>query len=277
MRRPWRAPTDDGFRGRRQFRAPSVCILIGWALCACDGRGRTAPAERALEARRDALRTYLAAMAPDSGEARALVPFDDVLVVVRRPMLETLIAATLPFESVLDRRYHLRVDSAAVTLRTGIALVELDGRAALVDQPSVFADVTLLGALEISTAPDAGGDGAPSLSGRIEIYGLDTRELRVATLTPPAERLLDGIARLRVNELNRVLEDIPIPIRLQERIDLPAVEEDEVTIPAGTLDAIFRLVAVRVMEEGIFVSLGVDRTSDSWPAVPITLMPGVGG
>jgi hypothetical protein len=216
-------------------------------------------------------------MAPDSGEARPLVPFDDVLLVVRRPMLETLIAATLPFESVLDRRYHVRVDSAAVTLRTGVALVELGGRASLVDQPSVFADVTLLGALEISTAPGPSVDDVPSLSGRVEIFGLDTRELRVATLTPPAERLLDGIARLRVNELNRVLSDIPIPIGLQERIDLPAVEEDEVTIPEGVLDAIFRLTAVRVMEEGIFVSLGVDRTADSWPAVPITTLPGMGG
>ena len=239
---------------------------------ACGGGAGVAPAERALETRRDGLREYLAATAPaaDQSGPRPLLVFGDILLVVRQPLIEKLVSAALPFERDVGDRYRVRVEGARVTLHPGVALVELSGRVSLVERSQLFADITLLGALEISEGPARTPDAPPRLVGHVEIFGVDTREVRIGGLAPPAERLVNGLARTRLDALNEALDDIPIPLRLEERIELPTVEEEEVTIPGGTLDAVFELVSVRAVEGGIFLSLGVDRTGETGAEAPST-------
>lgn len=240
--------------------AAGTLALAGLVIGLHEIRARTrVPVEqRVLEAERDALRSYLAAPEPGGG----VIPFADVLLTVRASLIGDLIAGTLPIERTVADRFIIRVDSARVTLRTGLALVELSGRARLVDDEDVFADIWLMGALELGTAP---GDG-PSLGADVSILGIRTRDVGMRGLSPPAERLVDELARVRLSELDRLLQRVPIPVSLDELVELPAVDEEEVTIPAASLAVSFRLAGVRVLEEGIFASLAVERLPGGGPA-----------
>lgn len=252
----------------RSFPAAFVAVLV--AGCGGD-TPRLVARHAALVAERDALREYLATdagVSPTAASEEAgpssFVPFADALVVIRRSLVHELVDAALPIEGTLSGRYRLRVDSARVTLRPGLALVELTGRASLATDPGVFADVTLLGAFEVGRGAGRGDGAEPregdrGLGGRIRLFGIETRDVRLRALSPPAERLVDGLARVRLAELDELLGEIQIPVRLDELVELPSVEVDEVTIPAATLPLGVRLDAVRVLEEGIFVSLAVER------------------
>lgn len=245
--------------------------LAGLVIALHDIRARfRVPVERrVLEAERHALRAYLADPEPEGG----VVPFHDILVMIRGTLIDDLIEAALPIERTVEDRFVIRVDSARVTLRTGLALVELSGRARLAEDWGVFADIWLMGALEIRTAPDDGS----SLVADVSILGIRTREVGMGGLAPPAERLVDELARVRLSELDRLLDRVPIPVRLDELLELPAVREEEVTIPAVSLDVGFRLAGVRVLEEGVFASLSVEplpsggpaRSDSAAPAAPV--------
>lgn len=244
-----------------------VVALVVLVLALHEIRARTrVPVERrVLEAERDALRAYLADPEPAGG----VVPFDDILVTIRAPLIGDLIAAALPIEGTVEGRFVIRVDSARVTLRTGLALVELSGRARLADDEDVFADIWLMGALEVGTAPYD----ASSLGAEVSILGIRTREVGLGRLSPPAERLVDELARVRLSELDRLLDRVPIPVRLDELVALPAVDVEEVTIPAASLDVGFRLSGVRVLEEGVFASLSVERLPSAGPVRPDSAAP----
>lgn len=242
--------------------APILALL----LAACEaGSPRLEARHAALRAERDALREYLAAArlagAPGASgglpgaASTSVVPFADVLLLIRPGLITDLVDAALPIERTLGERYRVRADSARVTLRPGLALVELAGRASLVTDPGVFAEITLIGAFEVGAAPEGGAD----LGARVRLLGVETRDVRLGALSPPAERLVDGLARVRLAELNDLLGEIEIPVRLEETVGLPRVEVDEVTIPPATLSLGVSLDAVRVLEEGVFVSLAVDR------------------
>ena len=242
----------------------ALLVLVG-VFYEVRARMRVPVERRVLEAERGALRAYLTAPAP----ARGVVPFGDILVIIRAELIAELIAGALPIERTIDDRFLVRVDSARVTLRTGLALVELSGRARLTDDENVFADISLVGALEVGTALRVGS----ALAADVTILGVRTRDVGVGRLSPPAERLVDELARVRLSELDRFLHGVPIPVRLDELVELPAVEEEEVTIPAAGLEIGFRLQGVRVLEEGVFVSLSVERLPSGGPARPDSAAP----
>jgi hypothetical protein len=253
-------------------RLTALTFVVG--LVGCDSNPEATARFRTLEAERAALTVYLAATEPapggDAADATPVVPFADVLLLLRPTLIVDLIQAALPFETELSQRYRVRVETAEVRLRPGIALVDLGGRASLIDDPDVFADITLVGTFEIAPKARPGKDGTTgppagigaALAARVRVFGVQTQDVALGRLTPPAERLVDGLARLRLTELNRVLGEIPIPIYLDEVIELPLVEETEVTIPPASLALTFELEAVRVLESGVFVSLSVAQDAD---------------
>lgn len=203
----------------------------------------------ALEAELSALQAYVSV-----GPGRSLADFDDILVVIREELVHRLIDAVLPVEATV-RDLRLRVDSARVEFRPGVAIVRLATRVSPVRASGLSADVSLLGALEIQPFREE----AEALAARVRMFGLDTRDVRLGALAPPAERLVDELARLRATELNDLLGTIQIPVRLVEVVQVPALELDEVTIPEARLPVRFELASVRVLEGGLFASFRIDR------------------
>lgn len=265
---------------RRLPVAACALLVAAAASAACGDSSRMVDAERAaLEAEEQALEAYLAV-----DPSASMLPAGDAMVVVRAELLRKLLRSALPLEAVVAGRYRLRLDSAEVQLSPGLARVHLTGRASPAGTPRLFAEVGLLGAFEIVRAgggagsdlgnggrADSGlggragsdlGDGrraGSDLAARVRILGLQTREVGLGPLSPPAERLLDQLARVRTREYNEILDRVEIPVRLAEVLSIPALEVEEATIPAAELPVRFELDAVRVLEEGIFVALRVER------------------
>ena len=200
----------------------TAALLTG--ITACDLGRPAPPAERALEARLSGLRGYSAASATPMAE-RELVPFPDAVILIRESLIQRIAQSTLPVEAVIKRRYRVRIERAEVTLEPGVVLLGLVGRASLVADTAIYADIDLLGVLEIGPSGgdvSSGGDGADAhpLAGRIRVLGVDTRRVGVAGLSPPARRLVDGLARVRQRDLTWPFQDLPIPVRLDERIEI---------------------------------------------------------
>lgn len=245
--------TSRAFAATAFLLATVVSSLIGCS------RGSIRDGHRlALEAELRALEAYASV-----GPGRSLADFDETLVVIREELVQELIAAVLPLEATVGD-LRLRVDSAAVEFRPGLAVLRLATRVSPARAASLSADVRLLGALEIGPFPEDG----EALTARVRMFGLDTRDVRLGALTPPAERLVDELARLRADELNDLLDTIQIPVRLVEVVKVPTLELDEVTIPGAELPVRFELASVRVLEAGIFVSFRIDREQWSVPIWP---------
>ncbi len=267
LRAPKRIPVEQRILEAERDALVGYISAVDSAPVAPAPRVDSAPAVDSTSRALDSKSPDRAVPATGSASTRVL-PFADILVTIRGPIITELIDATLPIEREIGGRFLIRVDSARVTLRPGLALVEMSGRARLLASQDVFADIWLMGSLELGSALDEG-----SLAADISILGVQTRDVGLGPLSPPAEGLVDELARLRLSELDRVLGEIPIPVRLDEFVELPRVEEQEVTIPAARLAIGFRLDAVRVLEQGIFVSVGIDRHPGPGPATPDAAAP----
>ncbi|MDX1393499.1 MAG: hypothetical protein R3195_03875 [Gemmatimonadota bacterium] len=253
---------------RDSIRHVLIALVVAGAAAGVYGCRTTARMEarhRVLEAERDALIGYLDAAdaEPTSGAGGGIVPFHDVLVVVRPSLIDALVEASLPLERDLSDDIHVRLDSASIALRPGIAIARLDGRVSLAGRGDVRADVRLLGVLELAPRIEA----ERGLVATIAIYDVEARDVSLGGLAPPAERLVEEFARFKIGELNRSLGALPIPVRLDEQVSLPLVEESELTIPAYDLPLAFGLGAVRVLEDGMYVSLSIDRTLPGWGVI----------
>jgi hypothetical protein len=189
----------------------------------------------------------------------------DVRVAIPASLVRDLVSLDLPFEATVDR-FRVIVREADVDFRGALARVDLGGAVRWADREDVEVELSLVGALQVLDVEPSSG----SLEARVDILGVRTRDVRLGGLSPPAERLLDGLARRPVEELQALVREIEIPVRLLRTIDLPAVEEDEVTIGPARVPLAVRVVDVRVGEDLLVVELGVEipGVDGSGPGAP---------
>lgn len=231
-------------------RARSILILSILVAVACGGEspGAREAAERAvLQRELQSLGRYLeAGVAGPSEDA-------DLLIAIRESLVGEIVAAGLPVQGVFGDRYRVRLDAVTVDFRTGLALLQLDGRASLADRPDVFADVTLYGVLEV-----LGIEGEPpALVGRVEALALATREVGVAGASPAVERLVDAVAGRHLADLNALLGTVRLPVSLERSVLLPAVDTGAVRIGALELGIDARLREVLVADRRLWVEIGI--------------------
>lgn len=226
----------------------AVAVALLFADCAV-GETR-APAElRLLERERANLVEMLEAPADSPLVARG-----DVIVALRSELFESVLGEALPQSGAVGDRFRMTLRSARVRLGDGLARVEMEGRAALRDDSTVHADVLVVGLLDVVDLDAAAG----VLRVRVEILGIDTRRVGVRGLAPPAERLVDALARSRAEEFNDLLSDLEVPVSLRERVELPAVESRVVTTAGGELPLSVRLSEVRTLAGRLWVVADVE-------------------
>ena len=182
------------------------------------------------------------------------------VVVIPAALLERLLSLSLPVEATVDR-FHVTAGAARVEFGEGLALVRLEARVAWADRPDVSALVDVIGALEILGIRESTG----SLTSRVEILGFETRDVQLGSLSPPVERLLDELVSRPAEELNRLLGEVDIPIRLLRSVRIPAVDEEEVTIAGVELPVRVGVHDVRVEAERLWVHLDVEVLPESGP------------
>jgi hypothetical protein len=212
-----------------------ILALAGMSVTAC----RPAePLARRLE--RDVLERQKAALERELSQD---ITHDagDVVISVPASLVDQLLAVALPVQTTVAERFTITADSARVDFDAGLALVRIAARVEWADRDDVSAPIDILGALQILDIGESG-----TLAARVEILGFQTGDVRVGSLSAPAGRLLDEFARRPAEDLNALLARIEIPVRLLPLLPLPAVEEDEITIPATDIPLDARIRGVRV-------------------------------
>ncbi len=157
-----------------------------------------------------------------------VVPDSDIAVVIEGTLVRELIAAQLPFEADVER-FHVRLMKADVQFH-GSAVVALRGDARLRRTPAVQGTLSVLGALDEIAVDRVSG----VLRAKITID-----EIRIEK-AGGLESVLSGRALERLagslrTQLAALLPTLEIPVRVQQRLDLPAVTTGPFRIAAASL------------------------------------------
>lgn len=236
-----------------------VCGALAGAACGRDVP-RVPVEETILQRQIDGLASLVAA-----AESGPLVPFDQVLVVVRQGLVQDLLTASLPFERLVDGRYRIRVEEAAVRFENGFALVRLDGQATFaqgMDQ-AASAHISLYGGLDVVELDATSG----VLRGRVEILALDARRVDVLGLGAPVTRLVEELSRERLDAFAPVLSDLEIPVRMETELTIPALKEKGVTIEEARIPLQAGVQDVKAFHQRLWVSITASA-AEKGAAVP---------
>jgi len=187
----------------------------------------------------------------DSAGGR-LVPFDQMLVVVKQRLIQSVLDSALPFDQDVAGKYHVAATSARVLLEDGFAAVELEGRASLLSQRDVVAEVGVYGALDVVELDAASG----SLRGRVRIFAVEARRIRALGFSVPVERLVEKLSSEQTQTFAPLLSAIDIPVRMGEDVTLPAMgPEGGVTIGEERIPLGAEVAAVRSFRHRLWISI----------------------
>ena len=178
------------------------------------------------------------------------LPVDDIAIGVEDTLVRDLIAAQLPLDFEIDR-FHLRLSDADVQFR-GSPVVRLSGRLQVRDQPSLSADVTLLGALEDVRVNQA----EATLTARVSADHLAIGEATgLSQLLSGAT--LDEVARTVRLEIGNRLPTIRIPVKVQQQIDFAPVTDGPMRIGGARLPLEAAVSQVSAARGRLWVSVSV--------------------
>jgi hypothetical protein len=235
--------------------ALAVCASV--MLCACGGgvsQARLSAEEQNLQR---SIRGLEAMLASSSAAGGRLVPFDQILVVVRQRLIQGLLDSALPIDQIVAAKYRISVSSARVLLEDGFAGIELQGRASLLAQPDVAADLTVYGALDVVDL-DAGSG---SLRARVRIFAVEARRIEALGLPVPVEQLVEDLSNQQVENFAPLLSAIDIPVSVGEDITLPAMgPEGGVTIGEARIPLGAVVEDVKSFRHRLWISIKATRT-----------------
>jgi len=180
-----------------------------------------------------------------AAESGSLVDCDQILVVVDQGLVQGILTAILPVQGDVGGGFHVRIDSANATFGDSVALVRLEGEASVPGR-TASAHVTVYGGLEVfEVLPDTG-----LLRSLVTVYGVEVTRADVLGVD---ERTL---ARATHAGLDALLHSIEVPVRLENRLALPAVRAKRLRIPATELPLQVGVSKVQVFGGKLWVCLG---------------------
>ncbi len=205
-----------------------VAVAAGLLAAGC-GRGYEGGGE--LRARRKVLEREVEALRMAVGrleKSEPILPANDLAVAIDETLLQSVIAAQLPFESKVGR-FQLTLDEAQLLFR-GAPTVRLRGRMKREGNVDLEAVVNVIGALDqIAVDPARGALEAKIVVDHIGIEKAAGMEALISGST------LDEVARMIRLQLEGQLPPIQIPVKVQQSIELPAVTNGPVRIDGASM------------------------------------------
>jgi len=162
-----------------------------------------------------------------AAENGTLLDFKGVLIVVDQVLVQDLLRAVTPLEADVGGGFHVKVDSADTAFGDGIALVSMTGTAS-VGGASVGSRVTVLAAIDVVELHPVSG----ILECRVSILGVDAEDAGALGHGDPVGRLTEALTR---GGLALLLGSLEIPVSLEDRLSIPAVELKRLQIAAENL------------------------------------------
>jgi len=188
-------------------------------------------------------------------EKGPVVQKGDVTVVVDQRMVQEVITSVLPLEQVIASRYRVRLTEAGVLFEDGLALVRLKGRATLADKDEQYASAELdvAGSLDVVDLDPRSG----RLRGQVKIIAVDAQAVAVMGMKTPqqAESLVEELGRERLEAFSALLAGIEIPVRIQQDVAIPGVDEGGVHIAAASVPLSVSVLDVNAFRGRLWVSV----------------------
>lgn len=244
---PFSPPSAGGaIRGR-------LALLAALLAAACGGP----PGGGALHARKVVLAREaegLRAVVSRLEQGGAALPEGDVVVSLDESLVRELLGTQLPLEADVER-FRVSLDRAGVSFR-GSPLVTLQGRFVVRDRPELFGSARILGALAGIRVDPATG----TLHASVEADHVDLEKVAGLESYLGADTL-DELARRVRGEIAGRLPDVTIPVRVQQRIEVPALTEGPVRIEGASLPLQVGVSSVLAVDGILWVSVSVQPGS----------------
>ena len=218
-------------------------LVLGFVLLRLTGP-RGAPRMSAREAllSRQNQELVKLALAAENG---TLLDFKGVLIVVDQVLVQDLLRAVTPLEADVGSGFHVKIDSADAAFGDGVALVRMTGTAS-VGGASVGSRVTVLGAIDVvGLAPISG-----VLQCGVSILGVEAQDATALGHNDPVGRLTEALTR---GGLSLLLGSLEIPVSVESRLSIPAVESRRLQIPAENLPLTIAVQQVKVFAGRLWV------------------------
>jgi hypothetical protein len=238
---------NQRLRARLLTAASLVALASAVAGCRHDPRGGELHAQKVVLAREvEGLRELAARL--QRGES--VLPPDDVVVVIEDALVRDLLTANLPFETTVDK-YEIRLSRAEVTFR-GSPLITLQGSVASREGMQAEGEVRMLGALEKIRVDPASGQ----LSASVAVDHVDIKRLAgFESFLPGAS--LDELARTVRLQLKDRIPDLAIPVKVEPKIEFPALTSGPVLMDAATLPLTIGVSDVLAGSGRLWVSISI--------------------
>jgi hypothetical protein len=193
-----------------------------------------------------------------AAENGTLLDFKGVLIVVNEVLVRDLLRAVTPLEADVGNGFHVRIESADSAFGDGVALVRLTGKASL-GGTSVGSQVTVFGAIDVVKLDPASG----VLQCGLSILSVEASDANALGQNDPVGRLTEALAHGGLSLLVGALE---IPVSVEDRLSIPAVESKRLHIAAENLPLTVAVQQVKVFGGRLWIF--VDAALAPRPAKP---------
>jgi hypothetical protein len=180
-----------------------------------------------------------------AAENGTLLDFKGVLVVVDQVLVQDLLRAVTPLEADVGGGFHVRIDTADAVFGDGVALVRLTGTAS-VGGTSVGSPVTVSGAIDVVKLDPASG----VLQCGLSVISVEAQDATSLGHGDPVGKLTKALAQ---GGLYLLLGPLEIPISIENRLEIPAVESKRLHIEAEKLPLTIAVQQIKVFGGRLWV------------------------
>jgi len=229
----------------------AVVCAVALPLVACgeDLAARRRRAEgRVLKRQNENLREMIQA----TSEKR-LVAQDWLAVAVDEAAVKSVIEAGLPQEAVVASRFHVRVEAAEVSFRSGAGLVKLQARVTDQKSPDRKGSVVYQGGLDDITISPEG-----RLETRVLIDQVEVPEAEAAGTDASFLRsVVEDLAGRNLEALQDLIPVLAIPVKLQQSLAIEGLGDGPVQVDPGDMPVAGKVARVLPLSGRLWVFLEV--------------------
>ena len=193
-----------------------------------------------------------------AAESGTLLDFKGLLIVVDQVLVQELLHAATPLDADVGSGFHVKIDSADASFGDGVALIRMTGTAS-VGGASVGSPVTVFGAIDVVELNPASG----VLQCGVSILGVEARDASALGHNDPVGRLMEALTH---GGLALLLGSLEIPVSIENRLSIPAVESKRLRIAAEDIPLTITVKQVKAFGGRLWVF--VDAAFPPGPAKP---------
>jgi len=194
----------------------SVVLCLGVGGLGCQGSPEIVAEEEILSRQRAGLEELIA-----RSRTGPLLPEDELLIVVEEGWVQQVLRLELPRTSVLAGRYRVEVTGVDVNFDDGLGLVRLRGRVSFASRPGdrLYAELGVYGALDVvELDPESG-----VLRGRVTPIAFEVRRVTFGVDNSLGRELVEALGREKLDSFAALALEVEIPVRLEQRVELPGL------------------------------------------------------